>query len=111
MAKQYDPIDIFKNRTNIVTVALGIDVSLDDDTPTSEIRTEKDVGSTKIAEWDVSFATDGTDGELVLTLDNSVTEDIVQTTGFMDIKRVVNGEPINAFANPIPVVFKGTVTE
>lgn len=109
MGKSYDPIVVYKNRTNTVSVSLGFDVSL---TPvTSEIRTEKDVASTKIATWVVTFASDGVDGELILTLDNSVTEDIVQTTGFMDLKRMMGLEPVSVIDEPIPVVFKGTVTE
>ncbi len=78
-------IIVHKGRTVVVPVSLGFDVS--QDIITSEIRVGKSQTSDLIATWDVSFVTDGTDGELVLTLDNSVTEVITQTTGYMDLKQ------------------------
>jgi len=103
-----NPIVVYKDRTNVVTVGLGYDASLD--TFTSEIRTGESTESTLIATWVVSFLTDGTDGELILTLDDVVTAEIPNTNGFMDIKRMSGGEPYSA--TPVmPVVFKGTVTE
>ncbi len=77
-------IIVHKGRTVVVPVSLGFDVS--QDIITSEIRVGKSQTSDLIATWDVSFVTDGADGELVLTLDNSVTEVITQTTGYMDLK-------------------------
>lgn len=100
-------IVVHKNRTNIVTVSLGIDVS--GSTITSEIRTGPD--GDLIATWDVAFATDGTDGELILTLDNSVTETITANIGLMDLKRVAGGEPISIFDMPLEVEFRGVITE
>jgi len=99
---------VYKGRTVIVPVSLGFDVS--GDTITSEIREGKDSASDLIAEWDVTFDSDGTDGEIVLTLDNSVTSLIDKTTGYMDLKRVTAGEPINVFDEPLEVLFKNTVT-
>lgn len=97
-----------KNRTNIVTASLGVDVS--EDTLTSEIRTHENSTSQLIASWEISFLTDGTDGEIVLTLDNSVVDDIVHKTGYMDIKRTTNGEPLSVFDSPLFVVFRETIT-
>lgn len=105
MAKE---LVIQKNRTNVVTVSLGIDVS--DDTITSEIRTHENSTSDLIATWQVAFLTDGTDGELVLTLDNSIVDDIPYKSGYMDIKRVTNGEPVSVFDNPLLVIFRETIT-
>lgn len=102
-------IEVLKGRTNIVPVSLGFDVS--DDTFTSQIREGPDVESDLIAEWDVSFKTTGNDGELVLTLDDSVTSEITQTIGYMDMKRVTGGEPLAVFGEPLQVVFVDTVTE
>ena len=100
-----DAVIVYKNRTNIITVSLGINVS--GDTITSEIRTESGV---LIATWGVVFDSDGTNGELILTLDNTITANISYSSGLMDIKRVSGGEPIAVFDNPIEVEFRSTVT-
>lgn len=100
---------VHKGRTNTVRVLMGIDVSAD--TLTSEIRSEPDVESPLLATWQVSFATDGTDGELILVLDDVQTAQVAVSTGYMDIKRVANGEPIPVFDKPLEVSFRGVVTE
>ena len=100
-----DAIVVHKGRTNIITVSLGIDVS--DDIITSDIRTES---KALIASWDVDFDSDGVDGELILTLDDSVTVGITQTRGVMDIKRISGGEPLPVFDMPLEVEFRETVT-
>lgn len=101
-------IVIFKNRTNVIPVSLGFDVS--GDTFTSEIRASKDQESELIATWEVSFLNDGVDGELILTLDDSETVNIIRTKGYMDIKRITNGEPLAVFDDPIEVLFKSSIT-
>lgn len=100
-----DKIVVYKGRTNVITVSLGINVSTD--TITSEIRTEAGV---LIATWAVAFDSDGTDGELVLTLDNSVTTPIAYPSGLMDLKRVSGGEPLAVFDKPVEVEFRNVVT-
>lgn len=100
---------VHKNRTNTLQVNMGMDVS--EDTITSEIRSDPDVEAPLIATWTVSFATDGTDGMLILVLDDSVTSQIEANGGFMDLKRVVGGEPVAVFDKPLEVVFRGTVTQ
>lgn len=100
-----DKIIVHKNRTNVLTVSLGVDVS--GDTITSEIRTS---GGTLIATWVVTFAGDGTDGELLLTLDNSVTALITHASGYMDLKRITNLEPVAVFDEPLEVEFRETIT-
>lgn len=99
---------VYKGRTNVVAVSLGIDVSAD--TFTSEIRKEINPESDLIATWDVSFETDGEDGELLLTLDDEVTSIIEIKNGYMDIKRITGGEPIPVFDTPLIVVFRESVT-
>lgn len=99
---------VYKNRTNIVPVNLGFDVSAD--TFTSEIREGKTPTSTLIATWTVSFLTDGTDGALLLTLDDSEADAITQKVGYTDIKRVSGGEPLPVFSAPVKVLFQDTVT-
>lgn len=103
-----DDIVVYKNRTNTLAVSLGTDVSAD--TFESEIREKAAVNATLIAEWDVAFATDGTDGELILTIDDSALVGVVQKSGYMDIKRVSGGEPYQVFP-PIKVKLVDVVTE
>lgn len=99
---------IQKNRTNVVGVSIGVDVS--QDTFVSEIRTSDTSASPLIASWTVSFLTNGVDGELVLTLDNSLLDEINYKSGYMDIKRVTAGEPVSVFDAPLLVLFRETVT-
>lgn len=101
-------ITVYLDRTNVITLELGEDVSAD--IFTSEIREEPNSISTLIATWDVTFTTDGTDGSLTLTLDNSVTSAITATGGYMDVKRVTGGEPVTVLSEPLEVVFEETVT-
>jgi len=96
---------VYKDRTNIVTLSMGIDVS--GDVVTSEIR---DSAGVLIATWGVAFDNDGTDGELILTLDNAVTSTITATNGVMDVKRVSAGEPLPVFDMPLEVEFRESVT-
>lgn len=103
------PLIVYKGRTNTVLVDLQYDVS--GDVITSEIRTQPEISSHKIATWNVSFASDGTDGKLILTLDNSITSVINDLEGYMDLKRVSSGEPIPVFESPLQVLFRGSVTE
>lgn len=99
---------VHKGRTNVLSVKLGFDVS--DDILTSEIRVDKDPTSELIATWEVSFETDGVNGEVLLTLDDSVTSEITKSTGYMDLKRVTGAEPVPVFDEPIEVLFKKVVT-
>jgi hypothetical protein len=98
-------IIVYKGRTNIITVSLGMDVA--GDTLTSEIRT---AAGALIATWDVTFDADGHDGELILTLQETVTATIAYPTGLMDLKRVSGGEPLPVFDRPLEVEFRESVT-
>ena len=100
---------VYKNRTNTITVSLGIDVS--GDVITSEIRAEPDVASPLLMTWTVQFATDGHDGELILTVDDNATAQIKANSGYMDLKRMSGGEPLPVFDRPVEVEFRGAVTE
>ena len=103
---------VHKGRTNTVRVNLGIDVS--GDVITSEVRSEPDQEAPLLMAWNVAFETDGTDGMLVLTVDNSITAQIEPSSGYMDLKRSLggpSGEPISVFDKPLEVSFRGTVTE
>jgi hypothetical protein len=99
---------VHKNRTNIITVSMGLDVSADE--ITSEIRSEPDVNSPLIAAWNVTFKTDGSDGELILRLDDLETSQIKANSGYMDLKRVIDGEPYAVFDMALEVSFRGSVT-
>lgn len=100
---------VYKARTNTIIVKLGMDVSAD--AFTSEIRSEPDFDSTLIATWIVSFVGTGSDGQLKLVLDDAITKEIKANSGYMDLKRVIGGEPVAVFERPLEVTFQGTVTE
>jgi energy-converting hydrogenase Eha subunit B len=102
-------IVVHKGRTNSISVGLGYDVS--GDVFTSQIRADSDTSSALLATWVVTFATDGSDGELVLSIDDSITREITADRGYMDIKRVSNGEPLAVFDKPVEVIFQGSVTD
>jgi hypothetical protein len=100
---------VHKGRTNVIVIKLGYNISAD--TWTSEIRTQPVQESVLIATWDVEFVTDGSDGDLRLTLNEAITSQIKLNTGYMDLKRVTGGEPVPVFDRPLEVIFRGTVTE
>lgn len=102
------PVRVHKGRTVVVPVSLGYDIS--DDIITSDIRVEKNLEAELIASWSVSFETDGTNGELILTLDDSVTSEIEQSVGYMDLKRMSGGQPLNVFDEPLEVSFVNSIT-
>lgn len=101
-------IIVYKGRTNVVTVNLGINVSAD--TLTSQIRAEPTPTSTLIATWTVAKVGGGTTGQLTLTLDDAITAAITAKVGYMDIKRVVGTEPVAVFDEPLKVVFRNNIT-
>lgn len=101
-------ITVQKGRTKTLSIGVGFDASQDEFV--SEIRAEKNRESEHLATWVVSWLTDGTDGELILTLDDSVTSEITKDSGWMDIKRVSGGEPIAVFDEPFEVIFEEPVT-
>lgn len=102
-------IIVHKGRTVILPVSIGVDIS--SDTFSSQIRAQKNQESDLIASWDISFATNGEDGELLLKLDDSVTASIENDVGYMDLKRVTGGEPVPVFDDVLEVIFRDTVTE
>lgn len=108
MLRTEPAIQVDIGRTNTVMVDFGFDVS--GDTITSQIRAEEDRTSQLLATWSVAFDSDGTDGLLVLTLDDSDTLGITRSTGYMDFKRVTGGEPVSVIEKPILVRFQKTVT-
>jgi len=101
-----DVIEIRRGRTEVVELNLGH--PLGDDIYTSQIRAGQNVTSELIATWTVTVR-NATNGILTLKLDDSVTANIEQTYGWMDVKRVSNGEPLFE-CDPIPVIFKNVVT-
>lgn len=102
------PIIVKKGRTTVLQVSVGYDVS--NDVLTSDIRVDKNREADLIASWDVEFADDGVDGELILTIDDSVSGEIEESQGYMDLKRVTGGEPMDVWDEPLQVLFKETVT-
>lgn len=102
-------VRVHKNRTNTLMVSLGYDVS--QDTILSDIRVDPNHESELIARWMVSWKNDGRDGELLLTMSETVTSEIPHTMGYMDLKRVSGGESFPIFEHPILVHFQEVVTE
>lgn len=103
-------IKIKRSRTNVKLLFLGYDIS--DDEFVSEIRATKDQSSPVIVAWAITPETDGTDGKLRLTLDDSVMADIPPSMkkGYMDVKRITDGEPIPVHDGIITVKIENTVT-
>jgi hypothetical protein len=104
-----EPIIVHRKRTKVLTVSLARDIS--DESFESQIREGKDSESELIATWDIAFLTDGTDGELVFTLDDAVTTNVEKARGWMDIKQITGSEPISVFDEPLEVLFKNPITE
>lgn len=103
-----EQIKVDKGRTVVLEVKLGFDVS--QSVITSDIRVDKDPRSDLIATWAVSFLTDGTDGDLLLTLDESITQAITKAKGYMDLKKVTGGKPVSVFSEPLEVLFRNVAT-
>ena len=99
---------VHRNRTNRVPLGLGYSVA--GDTITSQIRTEPGAVGAPLATWTVTFVTDGSDGEIVLTLLSSQVSAITQNYGYMDLKRVSGGQPLSVVLEPLRVHFQGVVT-
>jgi hypothetical protein len=99
---------IYKDRTNLVPLNLGIDVS--SDVITSQIRVEPNQTSMLLAEWDVSFDTDGTNGKIILRIEPEQLSGITRKYGYMDLKRVSAGHALSVFREPLKVAFKEVVT-
>ena|SRR5688572_15868031 len=102
-----NPIRVYKGRTTVVTVNLGINVT--GETFASEIRTEPDVNSALICEWDITIV-DAPTGKLRLELDDLVTGQVTVDSGYMDIKRTSGGEPLPVFDDVLEVSFLGVTT-
>lgn len=101
-------ITIHRGRTAVIPLSLGFDVS--GDTFFSDVRVAPDSTSEKIAEFVVTFETNGVDGELILTMDDAIVNTVTRSKGYMDVKRVSGGEPFAVFSEPLEVFFKGSVT-
>lgn len=101
-------IVVKKGRTNVVLVSVPYNIS--EESFSSEIRSAPSPTSPLIATWEVTFENDGNDGKLRLCLDDTVTGLITESQGYMDIKRVSNGEPLPLFNGFILVTFEKVVT-
>ena len=99
---------IYLGRTNLLRVRYGFDIS--NDTFSSQIRSEPSRTSELLATWETDFTSDGSDGELLLTLPVAETAGIEDEVGWMDVKRIVNGNPIAGFDGLIKIIFEDSVT-
>lgn len=100
---------VHKGRTEILQVNLPYDISRD--TILSQIRVGPSSNTTLIAEWSVRNRTDGTDGQLIFTLDSEITQNITVYEGYMDILRISAGEPLCVNSDPIKVIFRNGITK
>lgn len=100
-------ITVYKNRTNVKQIHLGYDVS--GDIITSQVRAKKEIGSLLLFTWTVSLLTDGVDGKLVISVDDSALTDITVKHGYMDLKRMSAGEPLQVF-DAVKVHFRESIT-
>lgn len=102
-----NPIRVRRGRTERVTIFLPYLVTGDE--ITSQIRSGLSVNSSLIAEWTVNI--DPEDGrKLYLTLDDSDTAGIVELVGYMDLKRVTGGEPVQVLDYPLLVEISDPIT-
>lgn len=99
---------VHKGRVNRIQINMGYDVS--DDVFTSQIRSHPDVEATLLGTWTVTFDTDGTDGVLILRLDDTL-RNIDVDKGYMDLKRVSGSESLPVFDKPLTVAIRETVTQ
>lgn len=104
----YTPVIVHTGLTTVITVSLGYDVS--SDIVTSQIRAGKSNLSPHIADWAVTFTTDGTDGDLKLTMDDSLYLTKNYRQGYMDMIRTSGGVPYTIFAESLRVVFRKGIT-
>lgn len=99
------PVVVEKGYTVILPVSLGFNVSEYD--IISRIRVDTSPVSDIIVTWITSFDTDGKDGEIVLMLPYDITEDIVQSNGYMNIVKVGDGPDISFLNELLEVEFVG----
>lgn len=103
-----DSIRIQKGRTVSFEFTLGHPIG--DDTYTSEIREQARESSELIATWNITVKPGGNNRVLIFTLDDSVSREVIQKYGWMDLKRVSGGEPLPVLDSPILVEFREVVT-
>lgn len=108
MDQYVDHITVVKNRSITFEFTLGHQIGTD--VYTSEIRVGQSVNTPLIATWNVSVKPGGLNRTLIFSMDNSVTAPIVQSHGWMDLKRVSGGEPLPVLDYAIPVLFKDAIT-
>lgn len=101
-------VSVYTDRQTVMKVSLGRDVS--GSTFASQIRKDRRKTSDLLATWVISFETDGTDGELIFTLDVESASTIDVAEGYMDIKETKAGQPFSVSDDPMLVVFKTSVT-
>lgn len=108
-------VEIWEKRTKVMALKLPWDAT--DDIITSQIRKGKDITTDLIAEWVVTFISydpdDGDDGASTfrMVIDDSNLQNVTVKKGYMDLKRVVGGEPYQLFDELLRVRFKEPVTE
>ena len=101
-------LTIYKNRTNRVLFKSGVDAP--EDEWYSEIRVGKTQDSDLIVAWTFEPVDGGDPGDFLISIDDSLLQDVSHSRGYMDIKRISAGEPLPVLKDIIIVKFKDTVT-
>lgn len=96
------PVEVERGKTIVLAISVGFNVSSFEFL--CEMRQNQSPESTIIATWDVSFETDGKNGELVALLDNSITAALVPNIAWLFLYRVSGSTHLPVFDEPLEVV-------
>lgn len=98
-------IEVERGKTIILMVSLGFNVS--ESEFLCQMRQSESPESSLLATWAISFDTDGKDGELLATLDNSISSSIAMSTAWLFLDKVSESPPLPVFPEPLEVMIFG----
>lgn len=90
---------VAKTKTVIVPISLGFNVV--GWVFTADLRATVVATSALIATWIVTFDTDGKDGELIATLQDTITSGLTVGTAYMRLKRIIPSPTLEIFGEPV----------
>lgn len=99
---------VWKHVNNEITVNVGFDLGTN--TVKSQIRTKPTRDGVLVADWVVDVV-DAAEGELKLSMTETVSGGITVEKGYMDLVRLVGTEPWPVFDAPLEVSIRDVVTE
>lgn len=95
-------VEVERGKTVVVGISIGFNVSLFEFL--CEMRESEDPASAIITTWDMSFETDGKDGELLASLDDSITSVLVLGAAWLHLYRVSGSTHLPVFGEPVEVI-------